>query len=100
MLILGHGNVALDIARILLSPLDLLRVSPGSVLRAVKAEGSPELLPAGWVLASTGLSKVSEEGDLPLLRVCFLGPRSVGSFTRESPTVCRVRTKPRGYSGT
>lgn len=26
-LILGHGNVALDIARILLSPLDLLRVS-------------------------------------------------------------------------
>lgn len=28
-LILGHGNVALDIARILLSPLQLLRVSDG-----------------------------------------------------------------------
>lgn len=28
-LILGHGNVALDIARILLSPLHLLRVSDG-----------------------------------------------------------------------
>lgn len=66
--------MALDIARILLSPLDLLRVSPGGVLHAVKAEGGPKLLPAGWVVASTGLSKVSEERDLPLLRVCFLGP--------------------------
>lgn len=66
--------MALDIARILLSPLDLLRVSLVSVLCAVKAESGPKLLPAGWVVASMALSKVSEERDLPLLRVCFWGP--------------------------
>lgn len=53
-LILGHGNVALDVARILLSPLDFLRVSWG----AMKVGSDPELLSAGWVLDFSGFSQL------------------------------------------
>ncbi|KAL2297716.1 hypothetical protein Nmel_016278 [Mimus melanotis] len=55
-LILGHGNVALDIARILLSPLQLLRVSDGegycllgAPMDSQSVGSDPRLWPALWI---------------------------------------------------
>lgn len=59
-LIVGHGNVALDIARILLSPLHLLRVSHRG---SPQHTGSPNSLPE---MVPTHLNKTS---DSPVFEV-------------------------------
>lgn len=68
-LILGHGNVALDIARILLSPLHLLRVSNGS---APHCEGS---VGPKFSLCWVGAGSCPSQQNLRLSCLWALSPR-------------------------